>query len=174
MFSTAVVLPPCATDIEDEMAILLRGMTRCPICGIVIEEGDEVVLFPHVVINEADPLYALSDAACHRSCLNGDPLGAPMCEVSEQYLANAGPGKRACAVCSIEVRDPDDYLFIGYLGNPSDDPLGSFNWTHLHKSHISSWHQAREFLMLAKTTLSKGHWRGSALTEIVREIEARM
>ena len=153
------------------MAIVLYGMTECPICGNVIEEGDDVPPFPHVVLNEADPLHILSDAACHRSCLNGDPLGVLMREVSEQYLANAGPGKRACAVCSVEVRDPDDYLFIGYLGNPSDDPLGRFNWTHLHKSHISGWLQAGEFLMLAEATLRKGRWRGAALAEIVREIE---
>jgi hypothetical protein len=154
------------------MAILLCGMSKCPICGNVIEEGDDAVGFPHVVLNEADPLYVLSDAACHRSCLNGDPLGVPMREVSEQYLANAGPGRRACAVCSVEVRDPDDYLFIGYLADPSDGPLGRFNWTHLHKSHISGWPQAGEFLMHAKATLGRGRWRGSALPEIVGEIEA--
>jgi hypothetical protein len=156
------------------MAILLRGMTKCKVCGKVIEEGDEVVLFPHFVLNEADPLYALSDAACHRNCVNGDPLGVLMLEASEQYLANTGPGKRVCAVCGIEVRDPDDYLFVGYLADPSDGPLGRFNWTHLHKSHISGWPQAREFLMLAKATFSKGRWRGAALAEIVREIEAHL
>jgi len=155
------------------MAIVLCGMTKCRICGSVIERGDDVVPFPHVVLNEADPLHALSDAACHRSCLNGDPLGVRMCEVSEQYLAKAGPGKRACAACNIEVRDPDDYLFICYLADPADDPLGRFNWTHLHKSHISGWAQAGEFLMLAKATLSKGHWQGAALAKIVREIETR-
>jgi hypothetical protein len=155
------------------MAILLCGKTKCPTCGIVIEEGDEAVLFPHFILNENDPRYGLSDTACHLACLDHDPIGASMLAASKQYLDNTGPGKRICVVCRNEIRDPDDYLFIGYLAEPSNDPLGKFNYTHLHKSHISDWEQAEEFLALARAALVAEQWRGKALSEIVQEIEAR-
>jgi hypothetical protein len=154
------------------MAILLIGKTTCPICGKVIEEGDEAVLFPHIILNELDPLYALSDGACHSACVSADPLGRAMLAAAEEYYKKAGPGKRACVVCGNQVLDPDDYLLIGYLGDSSTEPLGRFNYTHLHKSRIRDWKQADEFLGLARAAVSSGQWQGSALPRVIREIEA--
>lgn len=97
-----------------------------------------------------------------------------MLELTNDYLRRAGPGNRKCAICGEEVREPDDYLMIGYLFDPASDPLSSFNYTHLHKSHIRQWNLAGDFLAFANTTLSRGNWRGPALAEIVREIETRL
>jgi hypothetical protein len=152
------------------MAILLRGKTRCPICGNVIEEGHEAVLFPHFILNEKNPLYALSDRACHSACVNADALGQAMLAAADGYYKSAGPGKRACAVCGNQIINPDDYLLIAYLADPSTSPLGKFNYTHLHKSHIRDWKQADEFLTLAKAAVDAGQWRGDALPKIIREI----
>jgi hypothetical protein len=154
------------------MSILLRGKTRCPICGNVIEEGDEAVLFPHIVLNKKDPLYALSDRACHSACVSGDALGRAMVAEADRYYKSTGPGKRGCAACGNQILDPDDYLLIAYLADPSADPLGKFNYTHLHKSHIREWKQADEFLALAKAAIDAGKWQGDALLKIIREIEA--
>jgi hypothetical protein len=157
---------------EVKMAILLRGKTRCPICGNLIEEGDEAVLFPHFVLNEKDPLYALSDAACHRACVNADALGQAMLAAADEYYKRTGPGRRACAVCGNQILNPDEYLLIGYLADASTDPLGKFNYTHLHKSHIRDWKQANEFLALAKAAILSDRWREDALPKIIQEIEA--
>jgi hypothetical protein len=154
------------------MAILLRGKTRCPICRKVIEEGDEAVTFPHFILNGKDPLSALSDSACHSACVNAYPLGPAMLATAEDYYNNTGPGKRTCVVCGNQVLNPDDYLLIGYLGDPSTELLGRFNYTHLHKSHIRSWNRADEFLSLARAAVDAGRWQGSALTEIIQAIEA--
>ena len=156
------------------MAILLRGTTRCRICDKVIADGDAVVLFPHFVLNEADPLYHFSDAACHLRCIESNALAKKALAESEQYLAQSGPGKRACAVCGNEIRNPDDYLFISFLADPNEDLLGRFNYTHLHKSHISNWKEADEFLLLAKAAINGGRWQGAALDALVREIEAEI
>ncbi len=154
------------------MALLLRGITDCPLCGNVIEDADEAVLFPPFVLNEIDPLYPLSDTACHRSCLSACPLGPPMLAAVDVLLAGTGPGKRLCAVCGVEARDPDDYLWIGYLGDVSTEPLGRFNYTHLHASHISDWELRDEFLALAKATIDRGRWRGKTLSKLVEAVEA--
>jgi hypothetical protein len=95
-----------------------------------------------------------------------------MLAAAEEYYQKAGPGKRACVVCGNQVLNPDDYLLIGYLGDPTTEPLAKFNYTHLHKSHIRDWKQADEFLVLARAAASSGQWQGSALPGIIREIEA--
>lgn len=156
------------------MAILLRGKARCPICGKVIGEHEGAILFPHFVLNEFDPLHPLSDSACHSACVEREPVGKLMLAAFEQYLANTGPGRRRCIVCNEEVTDPDDYFLIGYLGDPAKDPLGTFNYTHLHKSHISLWEAAAEFLAISKATLAERKWQGPTLQELVQEIEDTM
>ncbi len=157
-----------------DMAILSCGKTSCAICGSVIARGDEAVLFSHFILNEKDPLRALSDAACHVACVNADARGPAMLAAADAHARNTGPGKRACAACGGEILDPDDYLLIGYLGDPSAEPLGRFSYTHLHASHIGEWKQAEAFLALAKAALDAGWWQGDALPKIVREIEARL
>jgi hypothetical protein len=154
------------------MAILLLGKTSCAICGNVIDRGDEAVLFPHVVLNEKDPLFGLSDASCHEVCVNADARGQAMLAAADACFTNTGPGKRACAACGSEILDPDDYFLIAYLGDPSTDPLGRFNYTHLHTSHIRDWKQADEFLALARAAVEGGRWQGDALPKLMRDIEA--
>jgi hypothetical protein len=154
------------------MAILVAGKTSCAICGNIIERGDESVLFPDLVLNEKDPLCGLSDASCHAVCVNADPRGPAMRAAAEAYDKNTGPGKRICAACGGEILDPDDYVLIGYLGDPSVDPLGRFNYTHLHTSHIRDWKPAGEFVTLAKAAIEEGRWRGDALPKLMRDIEA--
>jgi hypothetical protein len=155
------------------VAILLRGKTRCRICSNVIEERDDVVLFPPFVLNEKNPLHELSDTACHSACVKEHPLGRIMLAAADEFLTHTGPGKRSCVVCGNEIRDPSDYLFIGYLADPSTDKLGMFNYSHLHKSHIRDWKQAQVFLSLAREAITAGEWSGEALLEIIREIAAR-
>jgi hypothetical protein len=154
------------------MAILSAGKTSCAICGNVIERGDEAMLFPHFVLNEKDPLHALSDASCHAVCVNADHRGQAMLAAAEAYSRNTGPGKRTCAACGGEIVDPEDYCLIAWLGDPSTDPLGKFSYTHLHASHVRDWKQADEFLALAKAAVEGGRWQGDALPKLMRDVEA--
>ena len=50
------------------MAIVLRGMSKCSICGVVIQEDDEIVATTHFISNENDPLWRFSDSAMHKPC----------------------------------------------------------------------------------------------------------
>jgi hypothetical protein len=154
------------------MAIVLLGETSCAICAKVIERGDEAVLFPDVVLNEQDPLYALSDAACHAACVNADARGRAVLAASDMHVRNTGPGQRACAVCGGEILDPNDYLLIPWLGDSLTEPLGRFNYTHLHTSHIRDWKQADAFLAVAKGAIGAGRWGGPALSKLIADIEA--
>ena len=53
------------------MAIIIRGVTACPICGNVIADGDALVSTPHFIHDESDKLYRYSDSAMHQACFVG-------------------------------------------------------------------------------------------------------
>ncbi len=54
------------------MAIVLCGKTKCLICGLVFEEGDDIESFPAFLRND-HALYRYSDAAMHRRCYDSCP-----------------------------------------------------------------------------------------------------
>lgn len=53
------------------MAIIIRGVTACPICGDVIADGDILVSIPHFIHDESHKLYRYSDSAMHQTCFVG-------------------------------------------------------------------------------------------------------
>lgn len=48
------------------MAIIIRGITECPLCGKVLADGDDLVATSHFI--HSGPLSRFSDAGMHRSC----------------------------------------------------------------------------------------------------------
>jgi hypothetical protein len=50
------------------MALIVRGSTRCAVCGEVLQEGDEVVGLPHFAADEGDPYWRYTDSGFHASC----------------------------------------------------------------------------------------------------------
>lgn len=50
------------------MTLIFLGKTECSICGVVLEEGDDLVATTHFIADQADPLWRFSDSAMHRSC----------------------------------------------------------------------------------------------------------
>lgn len=54
------------------MALLFPGKTECLICGKVIEESDEYVMFP-AFLKPGHRLYTYSDGAFHKRCFDASP-----------------------------------------------------------------------------------------------------
>jgi hypothetical protein len=154
------------------MALLLRGSTECAICHSVIEDTDDVLLFPHIIVNVRDPLFRLSDQACHSDCVSSDSEGRRMLAVFEESLLRSGPGHRECAVCQQQIIDPDDYFPFGHLTDDKASLLFKFNYTHLHRSHISKWYDAALFLAAARSYIDSGLWGGGTLQNIVDVVNA--
>lgn len=50
------------------MALVIRGKTQCAICGKTIEQEDSIVMCPHFIADQSDPLWRFSDAAFHQFC----------------------------------------------------------------------------------------------------------
>lgn len=54
--------------IATAMAMIALGVTRCPLCDEVIEEGHAIVATSHFIADSSDSLWRYSDAAFHKSC----------------------------------------------------------------------------------------------------------
>lgn len=158
----------------DAMAILLLGKTVCSLCGQVIKADERRRSFPAFVANEEDPLFLFSDASFHEDCLRRDKRGRHAIERVEERAYNVGPGKRKCAVCGLEVTDPDNYIFIEHLSDHKSDPLREFNYTHLHKSCVGKWGRKAEFVRLVEAALAAGRWRGKYLAQLLEEFRQRL
>src|SRR5712664_2973304 len=53
------------------MALVLRGLSECPICGQVINDSDNVVMAPAFLASNNHPLWKFNDAGMHAACFSG-------------------------------------------------------------------------------------------------------
>jgi hypothetical protein len=47
------------------MAIIVQGLTKCPLCAEVIAAGQSIVSTSHFIESPEHPLWRFSDAAMH-------------------------------------------------------------------------------------------------------------
>jgi hypothetical protein len=55
------------------MAVIIRGKSRCHICGLVIAEGDDVQLFPPALMPSSSNAAHLNDSGVHMACFEALP-----------------------------------------------------------------------------------------------------
>jgi hypothetical protein len=49
------------------MALVIRGKTKCSVCGLLLETDQDIVCFPHF-LQPDHPLWRFSDSAMHNRC----------------------------------------------------------------------------------------------------------
>ena len=106
------------------MALLQLGVSVCGICGRVIDDADEAMLFGAFVVNASDPVYAFSDGVFHQHCIDGDRSGRRCVALWEQVLVSRGPSGRPCAVCEAPIVDFRDHLAAVGAGRNCAKPAG--------------------------------------------------
>jgi len=50
------------------MAIIIRGKTKCSLCGKVLNDADEIVATQAFIQDRNNPLWRYSDSAMHKPC----------------------------------------------------------------------------------------------------------
>jgi hypothetical protein len=66
------------------MALLIRGKTKCPLCGDTIEHDQEVAAFP-AFLPSGHPLGTFSDAALHKTCFQQDARSEAVGQLYHRY-----------------------------------------------------------------------------------------
>lgn len=155
------------------MAIIIRGSSKCSLCGKVIEDGQDVVAFSPFVGNELDPLWIFNDRGFHRACFEAHPLAGEAQASFEKGLEQAR-FHRFCVVCKKEIMEPDDYFATGYLTADASDPLYRYNYVHAHLSHLPGWPELPYLYELIKDMKEAGSYRGKALDRLEDEIRSAL
>ena len=86
------------------MAIIALGATQCSLCGQILEEGQNIVGWPHF-LTEEHPLWKYSDSGMHTACFEAWEHG-PFFE----QLCNYDP--------SFKELTPDFFDFVEEHGLP--------------------------------------------------------
>jgi hypothetical protein len=78
------------------MTVVIRGKTKCALCGGVLELGEKIVGFAHFLGPE-HPLWRYSDAAMHRLCYERWPERETFEQLYEDWRIRAKAAARAAA-----------------------------------------------------------------------------
>jgi hypothetical protein len=152
------------------MAIIIRGKSKCSLCGAIIQEGQEVVAFPPFVPNELDPLWIFNDGAFHADCFYSHPLASKAQTRYKEIKAHTGPGNRLCAVCKKQIKDPDEYFTLGHLTGDESHPLYSYNYMQAHQSCLPEWPELPYLYEQVEKLMHSGTWEGRALERLLADL----
>lgn len=152
------------------MSLIIIGKSTCGLCGEVLLDSQEIEAIPACVSNEADPLFSFSDSAFHLCCFERAPECAQVRAMMSERSRRTGPGNRKCVVCAKEITDYREYFGLPRLTGDSSHPAYRFNYTHLHKSHVSQWKEREEALQALRALVPT--WRGRVLQSLIDDIEA--
>jgi hypothetical protein len=156
------------------MAVVVRGLTKCGICGRVIDENDPVTTFPTFVSNRRDALFMFNDAGFHEWCVDRHPAGPLARQTAAEAMARLGPRGRICAACSVAIEDPDDYFAIGYLTGRASDPAHAYNFIQLHRRHIGTWAELTPAIRALEQLRDSDVWEGGGLEEAILELRRHL
>jgi predicted nucleic acid-binding Zn ribbon protein len=157
-----------------EMALILLDKTKCPLCGAVIKEGQQVAAFPNFVANELDPLWVFSDGAFHAECFKSHPLSRKADARYMEIMKRNGPGNRSCVVCTREIKDPDEYFSLGHLTEDKNHSLYVYNYTQAHRSCLPEWRALEHVHAEAVKLMRSDSWKGIALEKLVTDLASAL
>ncbi len=140
------------------MALFTRG-SLCKLCTLPMQKRNEVVVFPHLVSNTHDALFAFNGAVLHKACVRAHPWGAMAMRqkqfVHETILPNT---QRRCVLCQNQVENAAQLIATGLLTVDEKHPLYRFNWMEAHKRCLSHWDELPALVYELKTFAKSGKW----------------
>lgn len=141
------------------MAQIFYSITKCPICGKVLNERDVVIAFPPFVPNIKDQLYLFSDQGCHKNCVNNHPLGSVAIKLSNEFLFETRPDNRICKISGSVISIPDFYFFTGLLTSDQNEPLYRYNFITMDRRSIKLWDKREDLLRELISFKESGKWK---------------
>jgi len=69
------------------VAIWIRGKSKCPLCGLVLDPDADVQMFPSGLFSPDEPAWEVNDAAVHRACLASRPYGPDALTRVQKYVS---------------------------------------------------------------------------------------
>ncbi len=141
------------------MALFFEGKSQCALCGSVIEDVNNVVLFPPLTSNMKEPLYIFSDNPMHATCLEQHPLREKALTIRQMYHDSFLPGNRRCLIDGSPITSYEDTILINLLTSSESEELYRYNFKAINKSNLVKWQERHELIRLLKKFLQEGKWK---------------
>lgn len=140
------------------MALFTRG-NLCSLCKLPMQSRKEVVVFPHLVSNAHDPLFAFNGVVVHKTCVQAHPWGAAALR-QKQYVHNTilPAKKRQCVLCGENENNAAQLIATGLLTVDEKHPLYRYNWLEAHKRCVSHWEELPVLVHELEKYSQSGQW----------------
>ena len=145
------------------MAQIISDYSKCPLCGNVIKEEDEIIMFPPFVQNTKDSFYIFNDSGVHIKCIKLYESKERLFKYLDKIIYKTKPGNRYCDIGGGKIKTIEDYLFIDLLTSDEKEALSNFNFMSIDKQNINKWSNKNIFLKEAKKFIKDNKW--DSLTE---------
>lgn len=137
------------------MAIFLKGLTKCPLCGKIIDD-DNFIMFPPFISNLNDKLAVFNDQTIHISCLNKHPLREEAIYFRQKYERKNRENKEKVIQLN---RNPRDFVFVPILTSDKEEKLYSFNFCLIDIQDIEGLPDHQILLSELKKFLLGNKWK---------------
>lgn len=154
------------------MALIIRGQSRCLLCGQILEADDELLSFPAFIVNDRDRLAKFNDAAIHGRCLLTCVDAQEAQRWANIFLDISRPAWRQCQACGEVIEDWRDHLGLGLITSDSKSPLKGLNFVQLHRSHVHEWPAAERTLRLLKDARLRHVVGGRGIDQLIDELSS--
>jgi hypothetical protein len=156
------------------MAIVIKGLSKCPLCGEVLDDNLEFTLFPPFTSNTKEPLFLFSDNGVHIACLDKHPLKEKALFNRVKYHKNLPSVNSKCIIDGCSIENPSDVLAIGLLTSLETEALYKFNFITINKRNLMRWQERNEFVELVLKFMYDGKWNSltsfNYLEYLIREV----
>jgi hypothetical protein len=139
------------------MAIVIGSQSKCSVCGKLLDEIDEVEMFPSFVSNVNDPLFIFSDRGVHVSCLNTHILVDEIRYYRDEFYNSLQD--EIFDVSGRTIANPRNLVAVGLLTSDKGEELYKYNFLKIDKGNIPYWKDRRHFLSVATDYLHEGNWK---------------
>jgi hypothetical protein len=149
------------------MAIIVRGKSRCAICGERLEDADEIRGFPPFIVNELDPLHLFTDAGVHEICLERHPRRNELFERLDQYHAWI-ERRQVCSICGGLISDPDEWFGFFRVTLQREGPCAPFEEKHYHYACLRGWNETGQLVQALREHEASSKWKGAYIGYLFR------
>jgi hypothetical protein len=140
------------------MAMVFSNISKCPICGEVLNENKEYTMFPPFISNIKDPMFMFGDSGIHLSCLNNHPMGKKALLFREKFHEIKPSVNSKCLLDGNPIIDPRDIFIIGLLTSNEEEELFKYNFLVFNRKNIGKWKDRDIFLKAVARYKEENKW----------------
>jgi hypothetical protein len=137
-----------------------------------MEQGDDLEKFRPFSSNRNDPLWPLSDAVVHATCLRRDPRCKQVRARVAAQQARMPFWPPPCALCSLPITRMEDHFPFPHFSDDPNTALSLHNYWQLHRECVARWPERARVTRQIEQLQESGAWEGDTLRHVLQELRS--